>query len=187
MAGPASVLFTAFAVWTSNRVQKIGWYIFAVVCFVFASYRMWKTERESRQGDYEDLQRTHLEELDRLRDTQLREVGELKARIEVLQRKPYRQDLEDRTLLLLGQMNTNGKRILREILRRERIEVGRHMLVEIPAEQQAAQVALAFGRGIIQYDEVRSGTGAIIRTDMFINPQYRPVLEDALYREETQR
>jgi hypothetical protein len=45
MSGQASVLFTALAVWTTKPINKILWVSFAIICALFASFRVWRKER----------------------------------------------------------------------------------------------------------------------------------------------
>jgi hypothetical protein len=45
MCGPASVPFTALAIWSTQRTTKVIWFGFAIACGIFGSYRVWRKGR----------------------------------------------------------------------------------------------------------------------------------------------
>jgi hypothetical protein len=112
------------------------------------------------------------------------EVADLRQRNTELSRKPYVETLGKKAEILLSQMNAKGKLLLRYVLENEPVEVGRNHFPSIPVEEQSQQMALAMTAGVIRHHEVRAGAGMLVRTDYLVNPQYRPVLEDLLYRSE---
>jgi hypothetical protein len=46
MSGPLSVPFALLALWASGRGQKILYGLLALLCLLFASYRVWRKERK---------------------------------------------------------------------------------------------------------------------------------------------
>jgi len=49
MVGPASVPFTALALWSTQRTNQLLWGSFAIVCGFYGSYRVWRKERLRRE------------------------------------------------------------------------------------------------------------------------------------------
>jgi pyrimidine deaminase RibD-like protein len=111
-------------------------------------------------------------------------IGDLEDQITELRRKPYHEALGKKGELLLTLVSTTGKRLLRHLLENEPLEVGRKMMNDISADEQFKQLTIAMEMGIIRHREMRVGSGMLLRTDYEINPQYRAVLEDLLYRPE---
>lgn len=55
MSGPLSVPFVILALWTSNRTQKAAYAGLAIICAVFASFRVWNKQRLSFELKLEDI------------------------------------------------------------------------------------------------------------------------------------
>ena len=53
MSGPFSVLLTVVALWSTQRIYKILFGIFAVICAIFGSYRVWRKERLAAYSFYD--------------------------------------------------------------------------------------------------------------------------------------
>jgi hypothetical protein len=111
-----------------------------------------------------------------------KEIEILRRRNAELSRKPYLEALGKKAEILLSEMNAKGKLLLRYLLENEPLEVGRQFFSSISGEEQFQQMTLVMQAGVIRHHEVRVGSGALLRTDYELNPQYRPVLEDLLYR-----
>lgn len=161
MCGALSVPFAAVAVMLRGP-SRILWGVLAVAAFVFASYRVWREERNIR----------------------LKETGDLKAQIVNLQRKPYDEELGRQASDLIAQLSGEGRILLRHLLEREPIEVGRRFRDEIMQDVQDGQMALMYQRGVVRHKESWLQNGHLIRTDYVITPQFREVLQDLLYPRE---
>ena len=109
------------------------------------------------------------------------QILDLRNQIATLSRRPYEVALAKHVELLVGQLNSNGRRLIRHLLQNEPIDVMKRFLPDILAEEQLAQMTIAIDIGVVRHREVRVGSGMLLRTDYEINPQYRAVLEDALY------
>lgn len=158
MCGALSVPFAAIAVMLRGP-SRILWGVLAVAAFVFASYRVWREERNIR----------------------LRETGNLEAQIANLQRKPYDEELGRQASDLIGRLSSEGRILLRHLLEREPIEVGRRFRGEIMQDAQDGQMALMYQSGVVRHKECWLQNGHLIRTDYVIAPQFREVLQDLLY------
>lgn len=177
MSGPLSVPFAAIALWSSGRVQKVLWGCLAVAVGVFGSYRVWRKERVDASSQLESL-----------RAEKDASIIALNERVAELSRKPYSEDLERCVNQLLDQMTYQGWLLLRHLLMRERVELGRSFMHgDIPIEIQNAQMGIAMNSGVVKHDAI--GQGPLVRTYYVINQQFRPVLERVLYArlEEQQR
>jgi hypothetical protein len=97
-----------------------------------------------------------------------------------LNRKPYSEDLERCVNQLLDQMTYQGWLLLRYLLMHEPIEILRPFMNEIPAEIRYAQMAIAMSRGVVRHDVKRQG--AMTWTNYVVAPQFRPALENVLYK-----
>jgi hypothetical protein len=182
MCGPLSVPFGAIAVWWAHAPSaKILWAGLAVLAFFFASYRVWSNERNSGAWKVERLGQESKAELERVRQDSSAEIRALNAEIINLKRKPYDEELGRQGAALIARLSPQGQILLRHLVTNEPIEVGRRFKPDIPQSVQEAELALAYGSGIVRHNEVRSGTGMIIRTDYVVNPQFRSVLQDLLY------
>lgn len=93
----------------------------------------------------------------------------------------YSEELERRGTELIARLSPEGKLLIQHLVLNEPIEVGRQFKDEIARDIQDDQLAIAFQSGIVRHNEVRSGTGAIIRTEYVVNPQFKFVLQDLLF------
>jgi pyrimidine deaminase RibD-like protein len=110
------------------------------------------------------------------------QVDSLKREVVELSRRPYQEALGKHGELLISRLSTIGKRLMRHLLQNEPLEVGRKFMLDISEDDQFKQLTIAMDMGIIRHHEVRVGSGNLLRTEYHVNPQYRPVLEDLLYR-----
>jgi pyrimidine deaminase RibD-like protein len=110
------------------------------------------------------------------------QVAELKRQNVELSRKPYEELLGKRVEILISRLSAIGKRLMRHLVENEPLEVGRRFFPDVSGDDQFQQLTIAMEMGIIRHHEVRVGSGNLLRTDYVINPQFRPVLEDLLYR-----
>jgi hypothetical protein len=171
MCGALSVPFAAIAVlWANAPSAKLLWGGLAVLAFLIAGYRVWRNERSDRT-----------KEVDRLRQEKDREIQELTAQVTVLKRKPYDEELGQQGAALIARLSPEGKILLRHLVTNEPIEIGRRFKPEIAQDVQDAQLGVAYASGIVRHDIVRAGSGAIVRQDYVVNPQFRSVLQDLLY------
>ena len=129
-------------------------------------------DREQQRATEEE-EKTHK---DRLIEAQKREIADLK-------RKPYEEALEKKVEILLSSMSSTGKRLLRHLLENEPLEVGRPFVRDISTDDQSNQLMIAINSGIVRINEVRAGSGMIVRQDYVFTVQYHPVLRDVLYRD----
>jgi len=67
MSGPFSVLLTVVALWSTQRIYKILFGIFAVICAIFGSYRVWRKERLAAYSFYDKYAGLKAEFLQKLR------------------------------------------------------------------------------------------------------------------------
>jgi hypothetical protein len=111
-----------------------------------------------------------------------RQVGELENQVTALSKKPYNETLQKKAEILISELNAKGKLLLRHLLENEPLEVGRQFFASISSEDEYYQMKIAMSSGIVRHQEVRVGSGHLLRTEYVINPQYRPVLQDLLYR-----
>lgn len=109
------------------------------------------------------------------------QVAELKRQNIELSRKPYEEFLGTKVEILISRLSAVGKRLMRHLVEREPLEVGRPFLPDVSADIQYQQLSIAMEMGIIRHHEVRVGSGALLRTDYEINPQFTSVLRDLLY------
>lgn len=158
MCGALSVPFTAFAVLLRGP-SRIVWGALAAVAFIVAGYRVWAKERSTR----------------------LREVDDLKSQVATLERKPYDEELGRQVSALIARLSAEGKTLLRHLLERGPIEVGRRFRLEIMQDAQDVQLSLMFESGIVRHHQHWLQNGHLIRTDYVISEQFRGVLEDLLY------
>jgi Skp family chaperone for outer membrane proteins len=172
MSGALSVPFGAAAIWWAHGPStKALWTCAAILAFCIASYRVWRSERNSVADELKTLKRKHEEEL-----------TAMKAEIEELKRKPYDEEIGRQAEVLLNRLSPDGRTLLRHLLVNEPLEQGRRFRQDISQAEQDAQLSLAYGTGIVRYDEVRHpGNGAVIRTNYVINPRFHTVLQDMLY------
>jgi hypothetical protein len=170
MCGPLSVPLGAMAVFWTQAPVKTLWAVLAVVAFFVASYRVWRNERNIRLVEGEKHQQAAQVEIAVLEEENAR-----------LRRKPYDEELGRQAAALLGRLSPEGKTLLRHLVTHEPIECGRRFRPEIAQDVQDAQVAIAYGSGIVRHQEFRLGNGNLLRTDYVVNPQFRPVLQDLLY------
>lgn len=161
MCGALSVPFAAVAVLLRGP-SRILWGVLAVAAFIFASYRVWREERSTR----------------------LKETDDLKSRVADLERKPYDEELERQVTDLIARLSAEGRTLLRHLLEREPIEVGRRFKAEIMQDVQDGQVTLMYQAGIVRHAQTWLQNGHLIRTDYVIAPQFRAVLQDSLYGRE---
>jgi len=172
MCGPLSVPFGAIAILWANAVPaKLLWGCLAVVAFLVASYRVWRNERISGSNNASNLEQE--------KDA---EIAKLKAEVVDLRRKPYTEELRKQAADMISRLSQEGTVLLRHLVANEPIEVGRRFKPEIGQEVQDQQLAIAYGSGIVRHNEVRTGVGNLIRTDYVVNPQFRPVLQDLLFK-----
>jgi pyrimidine deaminase RibD-like protein len=111
------------------------------------------------------------------------QVAELERQNTELRRKPYEEFLGKKVEILLSRMSAEGRRLMRHLVEREPLEVGRIFLPDVSGEVQFQQLSFAMEMGIIRHREVRVGSGMLLRTDYEINPQFAVPLRDLLYRE----
>ena len=109
-------------------------------------------------------------------------VDDLQKQIAALSHRPYEEALGRDGELLLNRLSMPGQRLMRHLLQNEPLEVGRKFMTDISADDQFTQLTIAMEMGVIRHREVRVGSGVLLRTDYEINPQYRAVLQDLLYR-----
>jgi hypothetical protein len=160
MCGPITVPFAAVAAWSTATSAKLLWASLAVIAFLVASYRVWRSQRIHSDSEIERRQ----------------------AEIQELRRKPYTEELGRQAEALLNLLSPDGQQLVRHLLEREPIEQGRRFRPDITQDTQDLQLSIAYGTGIIRYSETRHPShGAVIRTDYVINPQFREVLQDMLY------
>lgn len=163
MCGTLSVPFAAIAVlWAHASAAKLLWGCLATLAFVVAGYRVWRKERNVRIKNIEDFN----------------------SQIAILERKPYEEELGTQAAELIGRLSAEGRILLRHLVEREPLEVGRRFKPEIAQDSQDAQMSIAYGSGIVRHNEVRTGNGNLIRTDYVVAPQFRAVLQDLLYTED---
>jgi hypothetical protein len=134
--------------------------------------REFTRDRENRR-QFENDENAKLQQL----------VESQKKQIADLSRKPYQEALERKVETLLSELSPNGRRLLCHLVENEPLEVGRPFLPGISGDGQFHQLTFAMNAGVIRHQEVRAGSGMLIRTEYVINPQYRSVLQDKLYRE----
>ena len=170
MCGPISVPFAAVAVWTTARYAKVLWGFLAAACFLTASYRVWRKERKAGNDRAEKLRQ---------------EIGKLQEQIAALRRKPYDEELERLGGELLALLSEDGKRLLCYLLQNEPLDVKRQFVKDISVDHQLQQLGIAMSMGIVRHHRVYVASGMLLRTDYEINAQYRPVLQDLLYRADT--
>jgi len=181
MSGPLSVPFAALALWASGRTQKILWGCLAVLCAIFASYRVWRNERRDAGAQLEAVTSAKATEVESLRAEKDVEIAALKERITELSRKPYTEELKRITEQVLDyEMTLEGRHVLRHLMIHEPVEVGRVFIPEVPQERQHAQLGIAMQRGLVQHREEGQ---SLRRTYWVINPRFRPVLEEVLYED----
>jgi hypothetical protein len=176
MCGPISVPFTVLAVLVQTQYLKLLLAILAAICFLTASYRVWHNERLARLADGRDFQR----KIDGLRQTFEHQIERLQGQILQLSRKPYNDALGRQGSDLIQRLSSNGQRLLRHLHQNEPLEVGRRMFIDVSDDEQAQQMGIAMQMGIVRHNEVRVGSGMLLRTDYVINPNYRAVLQDLL-------
>ncbi len=174
MCGTLSVPFAAIAVfWAHASRAKLLWGCFAIVAFVIAGYRVWRNERTVRIKDFEEL-----------RQKMSAEIDDLNSQIVILKRKPYEEELGIQAAELIGRLSAEGRILLRHLVEREPLEVGSRFRPNIAQAIQDAQLAIAFGSGIVRHNQVWLQNGHLLRTDFVVAPQFRAVLEDLLYEED---
>jgi hypothetical protein len=171
MCGPLSVPFAAFAALSKAPSAKVLWAGLAIGAFFFASYRVWRKERNNR-----------ITESERLSHEKDAAIAALKAENQNLKRKPYEEELGRQAEALVNRMSPDGRELLRHLLTNEPIEQGRRFRRDISQEVQDTQLAIAHGMGIIRYSEIRHpSNGTVIGNNYVINPQFRSALEEMLY------
>lgn len=169
MSGPLSVPFAALALWVSNRGQKILFACLAVLCALFASYRVWNKERKDGA--------VQLANLTGQKDA---EIATLDARVAELSRNPYSEELRLVVEHVLEVMSADGHRVLRHLMTHEPVEVGRMLVTDIPLDQQHAQLGIAMESGVVRHQTERHGS--LMETFWIINPKFQKPLQDAIYR-----
>jgi hypothetical protein len=169
MCGGLSVPFAGIAVWVRDPSAKLLWGCLAVLAFFVAGYRVWRDERNYR-----------IKEIEALRQEEDRKTQELTERIRELQRKPYSEELARQVAALIGRLSPQGVELLRHLFIREPITLGQRFLPEINQEIQDQQLSIAYGTGIVRYQEVRPA-GHLLRTEYVVNPQFRAALQDLLF------
>jgi hypothetical protein len=182
MCGPLSVPFGAAAVWWADAAYtRLLWAVLAVLAFFLASYRVWRNERNNAAKEIQRLGQESRAEVDRVRLGGSAEIAALKAEITVLKRKPYDEELGRQGAALIARLSPEGKILLRHLVTNEPLEIGRRFKPEIAQDVQDAQLSIAYASGVVRHDIVRAGSGAIVRQDYVLNPQFRSVLQDLLY------
>ena len=91
MSGPLSVPFAALAIWVSSRTQKVLWGCLAAVCAMFASYRVWRYERENASNQISSKEDELSEVRERLRSIETKRNAELRLRVGVSGEPPSQQ------------------------------------------------------------------------------------------------
>jgi hypothetical protein len=192
MSGPLSVPFAGLALWVSGHTQKILFGCLAVLSALYASYRVWRNERIEGNQQLEAskiaaaknvsalvAQQTQQVALLNQRLAQSQEtINALNNRVTELRRRPYTEDLRRTAQQVIDHLMTlEGRHILRQLMNREPVEVGRELIPNVSMDRQHAQLGIAMEHGIVQHQE----EGALRRTYWIINPRFRPVLEDLLY------
>lgn len=152
-------------------------YLAVTGCFLtWAFYRTWLKEHRAP----ESISSTRTAEVMAVRDEKQAEIAALSDRITELSRKPYSEDLERCVNQVLDQMTYQGWLLLRHLLMRERLDVGREFMPgDIPVDTQSAQMGILMSGGIVKHDVVWRGSSA--DTYYVINQQFRPTLEGVLY------
>jgi hypothetical protein len=90
MSGALSVPFALAALWVSGRGQRILWACLTTLSVIFASYRVWRTDRIELSGQLEAL-RSNLENTLAEKD---REIAKRDKTIQALTEKPKRSTAE---------------------------------------------------------------------------------------------
>ena len=143
-----------------------------------AFYRTWLKENLALEV-FRSAKQTEVEALRIAKDA---EIAALSRSIVELSRKPYTEELKRITEQVLDYgMTLEGRHTLRHLMIHEPVEVGRVFIPEIPQERQHAQLGIAMQHGLVQHREEGQ---ALRRTYWVINPRFRPVLEDVLYKDE---
>ena len=177
MSGPLSVPFAAAAVWSSGHTQRILWGCLAVAAVVFSSYRVWRNERRDADAHLGTVVLAKTAEVEALKT----DIGALNDRITELSRKPYTEDLKRIAEQVLdNELTLEGRHVLRHLMIHEPVEVGRGFISGIPQVREHEQLGIAMQRGLVQHREEGQG---LRRTYWVINPRFRPVLEDVLYKD----
>ena len=153
---------------------------FAVALLIFGIFRGGLAVIRTKNAELESLRAEHARVIDALAQQRDAEIANLNKQLEEARRKPYNEDLAACANQLLDQMTLQGAHMLRQLLMRQLIEVGRPIIDDLSIEQQHRQMEIAMRSGIVRHQEQRNG--GMLRTYWEINPEYRPVLQDVLYR-----
>jgi hypothetical protein len=120
-----------------------------------------------------------IEMLERERDAR---IWQLETEIVKLKRRPYDEELGRQAATVIARLSQQGVALLRHLVVNEPLEVGRQFMREIAADIQSAQLAIAYGAGIIRHNPIYVGGGGhLLRTDFVVTAQFRPVLQDLLF------
>ena len=207
MSGPLSVPFAAFALWASSRTQKVLWGCLAVLCAVFASYRVWRNERKcagsqleavssAKAQEIESLRLAKDEEIDSLnanKDQEIEalkvqkdgEIASLKAERDLLKHRPYDEEhlrLAEGKVNKLSEVSLDLVWYLLHYGKTEAIELRKHCKHE-PEFDDAVQRARDAGLVKDSY------TGDMYRPSARffweVNPAFEAVLRDLLGNRKT--
>jgi hypothetical protein len=164
MCGVLSVPAGALAVWWPSdwwphSSAKLFWATLAVSAFLFASYRVWSSERASGAIELEKLRNENA----------------------ALKRKPYLEALGRQCRDMLAQLSPEGKELLRHLIVNGAVEKGRRFSQSIAPDIQDTQLGMALATGILTIKVTASPTGRVQRQEYAFNPVFIPVLEDLLY------
>jgi len=144
---------------------------------MWAFYRTWLKEHSA----LESVNLSKQTEIEALRVAKDAEIVARDERIIELSRKPYTDDLKRITEQVLDhEMTLEGRQVLRQLMIREPVEVGRTLVPALSQERQHAQLGVAMQHGLVQHREEGQ---SLRRTYWIINPRFRPVLEDVLYQD----
>jgi hypothetical protein len=182
MCGPLSVPFGALAIWSNTLSVKVLWVSLALIAFLLASYRVWRNEKNDATHKAGKLCAEQESKLVALKIENDKTVAVLQAEIQKLKRKPYREELGTQAKSLVAKLSSAGNVLLRHLLTNEPIEIGRRFLPDIAQDVQDAQMGIMYESGIVRHSIERAGSGMIVSQNYVINPEYKDVLKDVLYK-----
>jgi hypothetical protein len=174
MSGPLSVPFAALALWSSSRNPKVIWGCLAALCVVFASYRVWRSERVRASA-----------QLEAVRSAKDQEIESLKAERDALKRRPYDEEHRRLAEQKLNTLSEAGKDLVYFLLHHGKTEAEelrkqcKHDPEFNDAVQRARDAALVVGtqRG----EPYRSSVTYFWE----VNPHFEAVLQDLLGNRKT--
>ena len=167
MSGPLSVPFAGLALWVSGHFQKTLWGCLAAVCAVFASYRVWRRERQTAA---EGL-KTVINEKDR-------RIQELMQEVARLQIRPFDAARREAGQAILNNLTVQHRDLLRFLVRRGRTTAfvinGATQLDQAETRRLLDQLR---GQDLIGR-EVDNMNGIVY---FWVNRNWSPIFEDLLF------